>query len=165
MYKRYCLYPPVYLVQRHLYFIEGVSLPLEAKKEFQQKEILLRFHYTWLNAINSEIDALWRMLHMNIFYDTYDFMKVGNYIMHRYLFLSNSSFAILPVNQFQVSKFLPPSVTLRWQWSSLIVSWISQRYTYRVLQTIQMKLTLLCVWAERAVLGSAKTALKFKYEI
>ena len=40
-----------------------------------------------------------------------------------------------------------------------------QRYTYRVLQTIQMKLTLLCVWAELAVLGSAKTALKFKYEI
>ena len=41
----------------------------------------------------------------------------------------------------------------------------SQRYTYRVLQTIQMKLILLCVWAERAVLGSAKTTLKFKYEI
>ena len=40
-----------------------------------------------------------------------------------------------------------------------------QRYTYRVLQTIQMKLILLCIWAERAVLGSAKTALKFKYEI
>ena len=38
-------------------------------------------------------------------------------------------------------------------------------YTYRVLQTIQMKLILLCVWAEWAVLGSAKTALKFKYEI
>ena len=37
--------------------------------------------------------------------------------------------------------------------------------TYRVLQTIQMKLILLCVWAERAILGSAKTALKFKYEI
>ena len=36
----------------------------------------------------------------------------------------------------------------------------TQRYTYRVLQTIQMKLILLCVWAERAVLGSAKTALK-----
>ena len=33
-----------------------------------------------------------------------------------------------------------------------------QRYTYRVLQTIQMKLILICVWAERAVLGSAKTA-------
>ena len=31
--------------------------------------------------------------------------------------------------------------------------------TYRVLQTIQMKLILLCVWAEPAVLGSAKTAL------
>ena len=40
-----------------------------------------------------------------------------------------------------------------------------QRYTYRVHQTIQMKLILLCVWAEPAVLGSAKTALKFKYEI
>ena len=41
----------------------------------------------------------------------------------------------------------------------------TQRYTYRVLQTIQMKLKLLCVWAERAVLGSAKTALQFIYEI
>ena len=40
-----------------------------------------------------------------------------------------------------------------------------QRYTYRVLQTIQMKLILLCVWAVPAVLGSTKTALKFKYEI
>ena len=37
-----------------------------------------------------------------------------------------------------------------------------QRYTYRVLQIIQMKLILLCVWAERAVLGSAKTALKYE---
>ena len=36
---------------------------------------------------------------------------------------------------------------------------------YRVLQTIQMRLKLLYVWAEPAVLGSAKTALKFKYEI
>ena len=41
----------------------------------------------------------------------------------------------------------------------------SQRYTYRVLQTIQMKLVLLCAWAEPAVLGRTKTALKFKYEI
>ena len=38
-----------------------------------------------------------------------------------------------------------------------------QRYTYRVLQTISMKLILLWVWAERAVLGRAKSALKFKY--
>ena len=30
---------------------------------------------------------------------------------------------------------------------------------------MQMKLILLWVWAERAVLGRAKTALKFKYEI
>ena len=28
-----------------------------------------------------------------------------------------------------------------------------------------MKLILICVWAEPAVLGSAKTALKFKYRI
>jgi hypothetical protein len=40
-----------------------------------------------------------------------------------------------------------------------------QRYTYKVLQTIQMKLILLCIWAEWAVLGSAKTALEFKCEI
>ena len=46
-----------------------------------------------------------------------------------------------------------------------IFSYLLQRYTYRVLQTIQIELILLCVWAEPAVLGSAKTALKFKYEI
>ena len=43
-----------------------------------------------------------------------------------------------------------------------------QRYTNSglpKLQTIQMKLILFCVWAKRAVLGSTKTALKFKYEI
>ena len=40
-----------------------------------------------------------------------------------------------------------------------------QRYTYRVLQRIQMKLILWCVWVEPAGLGSTKTALKFKYEI
>ena len=40
-----------------------------------------------------------------------------------------------------------------------------QRYTYRVLQTIQMKLILLCVLAELAFLGSTITAIKFIYEI
>ena len=34
---------------------------------------------------------------------------------------------------------------------------VGQRYTYRVLQTFQMKLTLLFVWAELVVLGSANT--------
>ena len=34
-----------------------------------------------------------------------------------------------------------------------------QRYTYRVLQTNQMKLILLCGWAEQAILCSAKNAL------
>ena len=42
---------------------------------------------------------------------------------------------------------------------------VSQRYTDRVLKIIQIKLILLCVWADQAVLGSAKTALKFKYDI
>ena len=42
---------------------------------------------------------------------------------------------------------------------------LRQRYTYRVLQTIQMKLILLCVLAEPAVLGSIKTALKFTHDI
>ena len=42
---------------------------------------------------------------------------------------------------------------------------LRQRYTYRVLQTIQMKLILLCVLAEPAVLGSTKATIKFKYEI
>ena len=41
----------------------------------------------------------------------------------------------------------------------------NQRYTYRVLQTSQMKLILSCVWAGQAVLGGNKTALKFMYEI
>ena len=36
-----------------------------------------------------------------------------------------------------------------------------QSYIYQVLQTIQMKLILLCVWAELAVSSSTKTALKF----
>ena len=43
--------------------------------------------------------------------------------------------------------------------------YLNQRYTYRVLQKIQMKLILLCVWAERAITGGAQTALKFKHEI
>ena len=46
-----------------------------------------------------------------------------------------------------------------------IILWFFQRYTYGVLQTIQIKLILLCVWAEAAVLGSTKSASKFKYEI
>ena len=49
--------------------------------------------------------------------------------------------------------------------SSTLNSDLIQRYTYRVLQTIQIELILLCVWAEQAILGSAKIALKFKYEI
>ena len=65
MYKIYCLYPPGYLVQRHLCFIQGVSLPLEARKEFLEERNLLRFHYIWLNKINfTEIEALCRNRHV-----------------------------------------------------------------------------------------------------
>ena len=42
-----------------------------------------------------------------------------------------------------------------------------QRNTYRVLQTMQRNLYFYVsgpLWAEPAVLGSTKTALKFKYE-
>ena len=49
--------------------------------------------------------------------------------------------------------------------NNLFFSNYLQSYIYQVLQTIQMKLILSCVWAEPAVLGSAKTALKFIYKI
>ena len=50
-------------------------------------------------------------------------------------------------------------------WEYYYYEYVWQRYTYRVLQTIQMNLIFLCGWTEPAVLGSVKTALKFKYEI
>ena len=40
-----------------------------------------------------------------------------------------------------------------------------QRYTHRVLQTIEIKLILFCVSADRAILGSAKTTIKFVRKI
>ena len=58
-------------------------------------------------------------------------------------------------------RFKPDNLLL----SAAKFSGYNQRYTYRVLQTIQMKLIPLWVWAEQTVLGRAKTALKFKYEI
>ena len=58
-----------------------------------------------------------------------------------------------------------PNGENRCLWYSSKTFWGNQSYIYQVLQTIQMKLILLCVLAEPAVLGSAKTALKFIYEI
>ena len=40
-----------------------------------------------------------------------------------------------------------------------------QKYTYRVPQTIEMKLLRLCVGAEQVVLGRGKTDLRFKLGI
>jgi hypothetical protein len=74
-------------------------------------------------------------------------------------------------NEFQMnSKRIPKELQKNFRKTLLITpsilnSRLEQRYTYRVLQTIQMKLILLCFWAEPAILGSGKTALKFKYEI
>ena len=88
---------------------------------------------------------------------------------------SAGSEIILPIVKRRIMKLYPcimlmPSNVTYAKWSSQVCdfgffskNWYG--YTYRVIQTIQMKLVLLCVWAERAVLGSAKTALKFKYEI
>jgi hypothetical protein len=52
-----------------------------------------------------------------------------------------------------------------WQIIIAFIADCTQRYTYRVIQTIQMNLIPFSVWADRAVLGCAKTPLKFKYEI
>ena len=51
--------------------------------------------------------------------------------------------------------------TERQNWRGSIFLGSIQSYIYQVLQTIQMKLILLCVWAEPAVSGSTKIALKF----
>ena len=52
---------------------------------------------------------------------------------------------------------------MRFLKSSLDLSNICLMLT--MLQTIQIKLMHLYVWADQVVLGSAKTALKFEYEI
>ena len=65
---------------------------------------------------------------------------------------------------FFISFFLAQRKKNSWLPMMDLVFMQEQRYTYKVLQTIQMKLIFICVWAEWAVLGSAKTALKFKYE-
>jgi hypothetical protein len=61
----------------------------------------------------------------------------------------------------KISIFHPPS-TFYFFFRFFIL--LAKLYTPSTLN-IQMKLILLWVWAERAVLGRAKTALKFKYEI
>ena len=65
------------------------------------------------------------------------------------------------ISGLNLNKQLTLIVNLNWSFFQTS----AQSYIYQVLQTIQMKLILLCVWAEPAVLGSAKTALKFIYKI
>ena len=65
-----------------------------------------------------------------------------------------------------LSMWFLQNLGLTWfQVHKLILIGTGTRDIHRVLQTIQMKLILLCVWAEPAILGSTKTALKFTYEI
>ena len=75
----------------------------------------------------------------------------------------SSLFFMRAVMKYQAPKSVPTLISYdcSFQKSETFI----QRHSYRVLQTMQMKLILLWVWAERAVLGRAKTALKFKYEI
>ena len=95
--------------------------------------------------------------------------------MSRYL-LSNSKLRVLGnwnLTYFPGSgrsKCLTSIRTLLFErWQVTAYHWISmsenQRYAYRVLKTIQMKLSFSCVWTEPVILGSAKTSLEFKYDI
>ena len=62
-------------------------------------------------------------------------------------------------------------ITLAWLLNTIAITpksedkYVQKCSTRQVLQTIQMNLILLCVWAELAVLGSTKTAVKFIYKI
>ena len=54
------------------------------------------------------------------------------------------------------------SELLNWTKVNIFFHFFSCRQRCTLFQTIQMKLILLCVWAEPAVLGSTKTALKIQ---
>ena len=82
--------------------------------------------------------------------------KIITDLYHFFVYSSTSPVRILSDTRWQQN-----SLNISKEFQSYLISAWNQRYTYRVLQTIQMKLILLCVWAERAILGSAKTALKF----
>ena len=80
----------------------------------------------------------------------------------------NFTFSILPLvrcSMPQISLNIPEYIIPCLIYTLIKKSQGAQSYTYQVLQTIQMKLILLGVWAEPAVLGSTKTALKFIYKI
>ena len=79
---------------------------------------------------------------------------------------SKNSLATLQIVQvLGVFRLSYSETTITYIYSTKVSIGTGQRYTYRVLKTTQMKLIQICVWAEQAGLGSAKTALKFKYEI
>ena len=78
------------------------------------------------------------------------------------------------INEIRLTTLKNPTTEVFWGQSIKLIRIVSTSefheycrdiHIHRVFQTIQMKLILWCVWAERAVSGSAKTALKFKYEI
>ena len=71
------------------------------------------------------------------------------------IFIKLSCWTCVPIHSLKVSKYRKQNTEF---------SHHPKLYTPSTLN-IQIKLILLWIWAERAVLGRAKTALKFKYEI
>ena len=82
-------------------------------------------------------------------------------------FLAAKKFHLIDWRKNKIKDFknIVPSFLMSHQRNEEVLNFQPESYTYRVLQTIQMKLILLCVWAEPAIFDSAKTALRFKYEI
>ena len=115
-----------------------------------------KFTNTQRNIFHIEFDN-WQFIFLKIS----EFAKTWNFLLFKAKSLINSYY-------FSGSWGISQTIsTQSWQdvGKNRTLSTVRQRYTYRVLQTIQMKLILLSVWAEPAVMGSAKTALKFKYKI
>ena len=136
---------------------------------------------------NKSPNQIWSRTLAIIFHTDSDLLYPALCLNVKYLGKSNLNFSIEKVSSllhdlqyinltslFQIAIYIrslniwTTSMHLYWAaataWPSKLCAFF-QSYIYQVLQTIQMKLILLCVWAEPAVLGSAKTALKFKYKI
>ena len=95
-----------------------------------------------------------------------NFFFVAKYVIRVFL-VSQKLFYWFIINIFMIQLYVRARKSQEEiSWLLEAINFITKSYicTYRVLQTIQMKLITLCVWAEPANLGSTKTALKFKYK-
>ena len=107
----------------------------------------------------NKLTALASLIHWTFYFATSFLEKCRKVVLEKWFFKLGFFSSGQPLFSYQISRtrFHKPLFSNRF-------STLFQRYTYRVLQTIQMKLILLWVWAERAVLGRAKTALKLKHK-